>query len=184
MKLFPRLLGLSLLSLLVGLLLLTSCETSKPGVGETAIPVELRTSSNKGTESRQIAQVTETGTTYKTPRAELASAFIEQFGDGTVIDRVLVQKAPADPQGPVNYFLVGMGLRDGMFRAMALPLNSGGDNTYSLSGTAERYILTSVGCQTCYFNFENGRIMGTSCSDGDGRCSLRIVANNAMFSKK
>jgi hypothetical protein len=78
-----------------------------------------------------------------------------------------------------------MGLRNGMFRAMALPLTAGGDNTFYLRPNAERYTITSVGCPMCFFNFENGRIVGTSCSENSSgsQCDLKVDSNNTLFAK-
>ena len=119
-----------------------------------------------------------------TPRSELARAFIRQFGDGTVVDKIQVRKAPGEAGAAVSYYLIGMGLRNGMFRAMALPLTGGGDNTFYLRPTAERYTITGVGCPMCFFNFENGRIVGTSCNErlGGSNCDLKVDNNNSLFS--
>jgi len=182
MKILSRLLGLGLLSLLVALLAM-SCEASKPAANEFGSPNRTKGEAIAKPESRQIVHFTDTTTEYSTPRSELAKAFIRQFGDGTVVDKVQVRKAPTGPKEPINYYLIGLGLRNGMFRAMALPLTSGGDNTYYLRPGAERYTLTSVGCATCYFNFENGRIVGTTCSQNSGgsHCDLKVEANNSLF---
>lgn len=169
-----------------------SCETSRRGAEEYsgasragAAPGNADRPSEVA--SRQIAQLNDLGKMeYRTSQAELARAFIRQFHDGTVIDRVMVRKAPGKGRDAANYFLVGMGLRNGMFRAMALPLQNGGDNTFSLSSATERYILTGVGCSSCTFNFEGTRIVGTTCADNSGgsRCDLRVEPGNYMFTRQ
>ena len=182
MNFLPRILGLGLLCLLV-VLLTMSCESVKPATNEFGSPNRIKGEAIAKPESRQIVHFTDSTAEYKTSRSDLAKAFIREFGDGTVIDKVQVRKAPVDGDSPVNYYLVGMGLRNGMFRAMALPLTSGGDNTYYLRPGAERYILTSVGCAACFFNFENGRIVGTTCSQNTGgsSCDLKVSVNNTLF---
>ena len=92
MKFLPRLLGLGLLSLLV-LLLVMSCESVKPSANEYGSPNRIKGTMIEAPESRQIAHITDSTTEYVTPRSELARAFIRQFGDGTVIDRIQVRKA-------------------------------------------------------------------------------------------
>lgn len=185
MKFVPRLFGLGLLSLLVALLLM-ACESSKPTANEFGSPNRLKGEAIAKPESRKIVHFTDSTAEYKTPRNELAQLFIRQFGDGTVIDKVQVRKAPTASDEPVVYYLIGMGLRNGTFRAMALPLTSGGDNTYFLQPTAARYVLTGLGCATCFFNFQDGGIVGTTCSQSSGgsHCDLKVVPNNSMFTAR
>ena len=192
MRLFPRLLGLGLLILMM-LLLTMSCETSRRTTDEYVAPNRAEATTDEDNErpsevaSRQIAQLNDFGKIeFKTPQSELARAFIRQFHDGTVIDKIMVRKAPGKDKLSTGYYLVGMGLRNGMFRAMALPLQNGGDNTFSLSSAAERYIISGVGCTGCTFNFEDGRIVGTTCSDNSGGslCDLRVEPSNSLFTRR
>jgi len=134
-------------------------------------------------------QLSETGAvSYKTPQAVLASALIRQFHDGTVIDRVIVRKAPSDSKEKEKpaYFLVGLGSNNGYFRAIALPLRGTDDGTFYLTPNADRYILTSSGCPTCYYDFEDGHITGTTCDDnvGGGGCELKVLTANEVFVRK
>jgi hypothetical protein len=185
MSFLPRLLGIGLLSVLLTLLLM-SCETSKPNAGEFGSPTKIKGEVAPAPETRVVAQITDSATVFKTSQAELAAAFIRYFNDGTVIDKILVRKAPDVEKAAANYFVVGMGLRNGMFRAIALPLKSSGDNTYYLSPTVESYVITGVGCPTCFFNFENGRIVGTTCGENSGgsRCNLKVTDGNNIFAAR
>lgn len=192
MRFFPRLAGPGLLSLLV-LLLTMACETSRRGAEEYVRPTRAdaaaAASEDRPSEvaSHQIAKLNELGKIeYQTSQSDLARAFIRQFNDGTVIDRVMVRKAPGTDKESAGYFLVGLGLRNGMFRAMALPLQNAGDNTFSLSSSAERYIISGVGCTSCTFNFEGGRIVGTTCGDNSGgsRCDLQVEKTNSLYSRR
>lgn len=192
MNLLPRLLGLGLLAVLVSLLVLTSCESVKRGAGETATPS--KSSSTGGTavasDGRAIAQLDSVGkVSFKTPQATLAAAFIRQFNDGTVIDKIIVRKAPpANPGEKTTCFLVGMGLKNGNFRAMALPLTLSSDGgTYYLPASAARYTLTGIGCPACYFSFDDGgSIVGSSCSENSGgsSCDLKVEPTNALFASR
>lgn len=179
MKLFPLLPGLALLPALL------SCETSKPNAGEFGTPTRSSTAI-AAPASRQIARITDNGPEYLMPRADLAAAFIRQFGDGTVVDKILVRPAPANEGEPRKYYLVGMGLNGGKFRAMALPLTGGGDNTFYLSPGAKRYIITSRGCPMCQFNFEEGEIVGSTCSENVGgvTCELKVENGNELFARR
>ena len=195
MRTFPRLFGLLLLGLLTGLVLFSasSCETTRSRErGNPAASEELGRSSagaalSGAASSRQIMQLNEAGAiSYKTSQAVLASALIRQFHDGTIIDRVMVRKAPGGDQDKPAYYLVGMGLNNGSFRAMALPLRGTDDGTFYLTPNADRYVLTSNGCPTCYFDFEDGHIVGTTCDDnaGGSNCTLKILTANNLFAHR
>ena len=193
MRIFPRLLGVGLLGLLVGLLLLTSCETTR--TRERSDPTreaqrlsEESAATSGAAASRQIAQVNEAGPpSFKTAESVLAAAFIKQFGDGTVIDKILVRQAPGPPKSNNTYYLVGMGLNDGKFRAMALPLRNSGNGALYLTPNAERYVLIGSGCPTCTFNFEGDQIVGSTCADnteGAGSCLFKVLDDNTLFVRK
>ena len=185
MKYIPRLLGLGLLGLLTALLVM-ACESTKPSNSEFGSPNRIKGQVIAKPESRQIVHLTDSSTEYLTPRNELAKAFIRQFNDGTVVDKVMVRKSPVGPDDPITYYLVGLGLRNGTFRAMALPLTSGGDNMFYLRPNVERYTITGTGCAACFFNFENGRIVGTSCdgTSAGSHCDLKIENNTFFFAAK
>jgi hypothetical protein len=188
MRILPRLLGIGLLGLLAGLLLLTSCETTR-GTRESTDPTReaqrlTDEAAARAARSRQIAQVNEAGPpTFKMGQAVLAAAFIRQFGDGTVIDKIMVRPSPSAPKEPSTYYLIGMGLRDGSFRAMALPLRNTGNGALLLTPDAERYVLTGSGCPTCFFDFEGSRIIGSSCGDNSGgnSCAFQVLNENSLF---
>ncbi|RZK16750.1 MAG: hypothetical protein EOO56_19355 [Hymenobacter sp.] len=193
MRFIPRLLGVGLLGLLVGLLLLTSCEATRTRERSDPAREAQQLSDEAATRrsslvSRQIAQTQEAGPPiFKTAQSVLAQAFIRQFGDGTVIDKILVRPAPSAPKERTTYYLVGMGLREGKFRAMALPLSNSGNGALYLTPTAERYVLTGSGCPSCYFTFEGSQITGSSCADnseGAGSCNLEVLDGNTLFVRK
>ncbi|GAB2940998.1 hypothetical protein GCM10027048_01780 [Hymenobacter coalescens] len=189
--------------------LLGACETSKRGFPEASTPGEEREntetsgrgekmsrSQRKETDelrildspNRLVAAVVESKVQYKVPREILMQQFGRQFADGTVVDKALVRQvqSKANAKEKPVYYLVGMGLRNGMFRAMALPLELSTDNELYLSTTAERYMLEGRGCQMCYFNFEGDKINGTLCDDnsGGGTCTLTVVNGNTFFPPK
>lgn len=193
MRALPRLFGLLLLALLTGLLLVgtSSCETARTR-NDRADPTR-DTSSRSNADaalagsagSRQIMQVNEAGKPeYRLAQSVIAAALIRQFHDGTVIDRVTVRQAPMDdPKVKGPYYLVGLGLNGGNFRAIALPLRGTDDGTFYLTPNADRYVLTGTSCPNCFFDFENGRIAGTSCDDGStgGNCELKVLPANQVF---
>ena len=163
---------------------LPACETTKRGIPEFTSPDQSDVSRKQEPASKLVATVGEKGLIkYSIPREQLAQAFTRQFGDGTSIDKTLVRKVQGGPKDPASYYLVGLGLRNGMFRGMALALRLTSDNELYLSSNVARYIITGVGCNFCFFNFENNDIVGTTCEENTGgsRCDLRVEDNNTFF---
>jgi len=193
MRILPRLLGFSLLGLLAGLLMLTSCEAtrsreSSDPTREAQRMTDEAAARRSALVSRQIAQTREAGLpVFKTAESVIAAAFIRQFNDGTVIDKILVRPAPSAPKEKTTYYLIGMGLRDGHFRAMALPLRDSGNGALYLTPDAERYVLTGTGCPTCVFDFEGDRIVGSTCGDNTeagSTCTFEVLDANTLFARQ
>ena len=192
MRTLPRLFGLLLLGLLSSLLLLASCETVRRREASDPTREAKRLSDAAGASlsgsasSRQIMHLDGKGDVkYKLSQAVMAAALIRQFGDGTVIDRIMVRKAPGSEEKQPVYYLIGMGHQNGAYRAMALPLRGTDDSTYYLTPTASRYVITGVGCPSCYFDFEDGHIVGTTCDDNSGgsSCTMKVLDANEVFAK-
>jgi hypothetical protein len=122
---------------------------------------------------------------YKLAQSVMAAALIRQFNDGTVFDRIMVRKAPGSEEQHPVYYLIGMGHNNGTYRAVALPLRGTDDSTYYLTPTASRYVITGVGCPSCYFDFEDGHIIGTTCDDNSGgsSCTMKVLETNQVFAK-
>ena len=167
---------------------LAACETTKRGFPEVSSP-----SSSDDTEaarrrkmeavSKQVGEVSEGKVRYIVPREQLAAAFTRQFGDGTVVDKTMIRKVQETSKDKPVYYLVGIGLRNGMYRAMAIPLQPSTDNSLYLSTGADRYVIAGVGCTFCFFSFENNEIVGTTCEENTGgsRCDLRVENDNTLL---
>ncbi|WP_400190507.1 hypothetical protein [Hymenobacter sp. B81] len=178
-RLRPR---LALLALLAGL---AACETTKRGFPEVSDPGKDAEGADIGTmnsPSFLVGEIAEGKVQYSVPREKLAENFIRQFNDGTVVDKAMIRKIQSSPKDKPAYFLVGLGLNNGMFRAMALPLQLSTDNSLYLNSAAERYIIEGTGCQFCFFNFEKNQIVGTTCQDGGSNtCDLTVANHNTFF---
>ncbi len=192
MRALPRLFGLLLLGLLSSLLLLSSCETTRrreasdPTREAQRLNDEAGASLSGSSSSRQIMQLDGKGSVkYKLAQSVLAAALIRQLHDGTVIDRIMVRKAPGSEATQPVYYLIGMGHNSGSYRAIALPLRGTDDSTYYLTPNASRYVISGVGCPNCYFDFEDGHIIGTTCDDNSGgsSCTLKVLEANQVFVK-
>ncbi len=180
-----------LLLVSVTLLLLSACETSKPGrggfpeVSTSTDPEDVRKRRLEAT-STQVGRVSEGKIEYLVPRSQLAQNFIRQFSDGTVIDKTIIRKVQGSTKEKAGYYLVGLGMYNGSYRAMALPLQISSDQSLYLTSDAERYIVTSVGCQFCYFSFEKSAITGTACEDNTAgnHCDMTVENGNTFFARK
>ena len=190
MRTLPRLFGLLLLGLLSGLLLLSSCETTRrrEASGPTREAQRLNNAAGASlsgsASSRQIMKLDSKGTVkYKMAQSVMTAALMRQFNDNTVIDRIIVRKAPGSEAAQPVYYLIGMGHKNGAYRAVALPLRGTDDSTYYLTPTASRYVISGVGCPTCYFDFEDGHIVGTTCDDNSGgsSCTMKVLEANEVF---
>ncbi|TGE18901.1 hypothetical protein [Hymenobacter elongatus] len=168
---------------------LSSCETSKRGFPEMSSPSNDPDEANRRkleATSTQLARINEGKVEYIMPRAQLATAFIREFNDGTVVDKTMIRKVQEGAKDKPIYYLVGLGLRNGMFRSMAIPLITSSDQSLYLNSNSERYTITSVGCSFCYFSFEKNRITGTTCGDDSGgsRCDLVVENTNTLFRRR
>ena len=190
MRTLPRLYGLLLLGLLSSLLLLGSCETTRrrevsdPTREAQRLSDEAGASLSGSASSRQVMQLDGKGAVkYKMAQSVVAAALIRQFHDGTVIDRIMVRKAPGSEAAQPVYYLIGLGHNNGSYRAIALPLRGTDDSTYYLTPAASRYVISGVGCPNCYFDFEDGHIIGTTCDDNSGgsSCTLKVLEANQVF---
>ena len=190
MRTLPRLFGLLLLGVLSGLLLLSSCETTRRREASDPTREAQRLSDAAGASlsgsasSHQIMQLDGKGTVkYKLAQSVMAAALIRQFHDGTVIDRIMVRKAPGSEDKQPVYYLIGLGHNSGSYRAIALPLRGTDDSTYYLTPNASRYVISGVGCPSCYFDFEDGHIIGTTCDDNSGgsTCTMKVLEANQVF---
>ncbi|TGD79558.1 hypothetical protein [Hymenobacter wooponensis] len=168
---------------------LAACETTKRGFPEVSSPTDNDDILNRRkleAVSKQVAEVSEGNVRYLVPRDQLAAAFTRQFGDGTVVNKTMIRKVQETSKDKAVYYMVGIGLRDGMYRAMAIPLQSSTDNSLYLSSNAARYVIAGVGCTFCFFNFEKNEIVGTTCEENTGgsRCDLRVENNNTFFPRR
>jgi hypothetical protein len=179
----PRFLRLLLATVLLTATL-PACETTKKGIPEFTSPDKSDIGRKQEPTSKIVASVGEKGLIkYLVPREQLTQGFNRQFGDGTSIDKTMVRKVQGGLKDPASYYLVGLGLRNGMFRGMAIPLTLASDTELLLRSNAPRYIISGVGCTFCFFNFENNDIVGTTCEENSGgsSCDLRVIDSNTFF---
>lgn len=131
-----------------------------------------------------LAQVVFDSIDYIVPPQDLMQPFITEFGDGTVVDKVMIHKVQETKQDEAGYYLVGMGIRNGSYRAMALQLDVASDNSLYLSSQGDKFICgATAGCSFCYFTFSGNQITGCECeSRAPGNlCEQKKSATNQML---
>ncbi|WP_347158476.1 hypothetical protein [Pontibacter chitinilyticus] len=146
------------------LLLLTAACTRRE-----SIPEESQTDPNEKPAERYdgklLAQVVFDSVDYIVPRQELLQPFIREFGDGTVVDKVMIRKVQESKEDSAAYYLVGLGMRNGAFHSMALELDIASNNSLYLSSKSTKHICEAApGCDFCYFTFSGNKVTGCECS--------------------
>lgn len=112
-----------------------------------------------------LAQVVLDSVNYIVKQQELLQPFIREFGDGTVVDNVMIRKVQETKEDKPAYYLVGLGKRNGVFHSMALELDVASDNSLYLSSKGIKHTChASPGCNFCYFSFSGNKITGCECS--------------------
>ncbi|MDX5419791.1 MAG: hypothetical protein LPK09_11295, partial [Hymenobacteraceae bacterium] len=132
-----------------------------------------------------LAQVVFDSVDYIVDRKDLLQPFIKEFGDGTVVDKVMIRKVQETKNDKPGYYLVGLGIRNGAFRSMALQLDVASDNSLYLSSNSSKYICNAgPGCEFCYFTFVGNKITGCECATraAGNNCGYKTTENNELLS--
>ena len=131
-----------------------------------------------------LAQVVFDSIDYIVKRQELLQPFIREFGDGTVVDKVMIRKVQDKKDAAPAYYLVGLGMRNGAFRSMALELDVTSDNSLYLSSKGAKHMCTaSAGCGFCYFTFSGNKIVGCECDSRSpgNNCEHKVSETNHLL---
>ena len=135
-------------------------------------------------DGKLLGQVVFNEVEYIVSRQELLQPFIREFGDGTVVDQVRIRKIQDTEDDKPAYYLVGLGMRSGAFRSMALELDLAADNTLYLSSSGSKHMCQSgAGCGFCYFTFSGNKITGCECESREpgNNCTHKFSENNSLL---
>ncbi|MEJ8802213.1 hypothetical protein [Pontibacter sp. H249] len=133
-----------------------------------------------------LAQVVFDSVDYIVDRKDLLQPFIQEFGDGTVVDKVMIRKVQETEKDDPAYYLVGLGIRSGAFKSMALQLDVASDNSLYLSSKSPKYLCDAgPGCEFCYFTFVGNKIVGCECATraAGNNCGYKTSDSNALLAK-
>lgn len=159
----PR--GLSLFYLALMVTLATAC-TSREAMPEESDSSPIDSDQGLVYDGQLLAQAMADSIVYVVPRENLIQPFITEFGDGTVVTKVMIHKVQEAPNDTPGYYLVGLGMHSGGFRSMALSLDVAANNALYLSSAGTKHICkASTGCNFCFFTFEGNKIVGCECDN-------------------
>ncbi len=140
-----------------------------------------------GTEEVKIGFILGSDVSYEVPMEVLLQAFTAEYADGTVVDRVMINADPAAPRNKPVFYLIGMGKREGQFRAMALQLRIAEDKSFWLAPSADRNFAEGFKCRFCFFEFTKGQVSSAACAEKgenaapDRRCDFRTEKGNQLL---
>lgn len=132
-----------------------------------------------------MAQVVKDSIHYVVSKDALLQPFIREFGDGTVVDKVMIKKVQEVPEDTAAFYLVGLGLLNGSFRSMALELDVASDNALYLSSRGAKHMCQAkIGCGFCYFTFSGNKIIGCQCGSrsAENNCLHKTAPTNGLLS--
>lgn len=125
-----------------------------------------------------LAQAISDSIVYVVDRQSLIQPFIREFGDGTVVNKVMIHRIQDTPNDTPGFYLVGLGMYNGSFRSMALSLDVAANNALYLSSRGTKHVCkASIGCGFCYFTFEGNKIVGCECdTKGEGSSCQHVFS--------
>ncbi|GHA78329.1 hypothetical protein SAMN04487941_4136 [Pontibacter akesuensis] len=135
-------------------------------------------------DGKLLAQVVFDTVDYIVPTTELMQPFIREFGDGTVVDKVMIRKVQETKEDDPAYYLVGLGMQNGQFRSMALSLDVAADNSLYLSSKGSKHMCqAAAGCGFCYFTFSGNQITGCECASRapGNNCVHKVSQQNTLL---
>ena len=131
-----------------------------------------------------LAQAIADSIVYIANRQAMIQPFIREFGDGTVVNRVMIHRVQEAPNDSPGFYLVALGMHNGGFRSMALSLDVAANNALYLSSNGTKHVCkASAGCSFCYFTFEGNKIVGCECDNrGSGNnCEHKFSKQNQLL---
>jgi hypothetical protein len=176
----------SVIMFLMVLLTFSSCTRRESFPEESEEPTEVAESDMPPAryDGVLLAQVVSDSVHYIVSKDALLQPFIKEFGDGTVVDKVMIKKVQEVPEDTASYYLVGLGLLNGAFRSMALELDVASNNSLYLSSRGSKHMCQAkMGCGFCYFTFLGNKIVGCECRSrsAENNCIHKTAKTNGLL---
>lgn len=178
----PGSLSLFFLFFLVAVLVASAC-TRRETLPEESIGNPEESDQVYVYDGQLLAQAISDSIVYIAAKQQLIQPFMREFGDGTVVNKVMIHRIQDTPNDTPGFYLVALGMHNGSFRSMALSLDVAANNALYLSSNGTKHICKSgAGCSFCYFTFEGNKIVGCECeSKAPGNNCEHVKKQNNML---
>ena len=156
-------------------------ENSFPEV--TNMPVEQEGETKEVPPGKLLGQMIFDSVDYAVPVEKMMQPFIDEFGDGTVVDHAQIRRVQATPKDKPYYYVVGIGMKNGDFRMMAIELYAASDNSLYVTPQSRKYISTSEECHFCMFTYDKNVITGAECQSRETSepCTFKVEDHNTFM---
>lgn len=149
----------------LGLAFSFACQREGSFPDVTSVPASENGETKEVPAGKLLAQVVFDSVVYIIPPEEMLQPFIDEFADGTVVDKAMIKKVQAAKTDKPGYYLVGVGQKNGSSRMMAFQLYVAEDNSLYITSSSRKHVTTSTSCAFCLFTFSKNMVSGAQCED-------------------
>lgn len=167
------------------LLIGSACQRENSFPEVTNMPVEENGEDGEKKEvppGKLVGQMIFDSVDYVIKPEKMLQPFMDEFGDGTVIDHAQIRRVQATAKDKPYYYMVGIGMKNGDFRMMAIELYATPDNSLYVTPQSRKYISTSEECDFCMFTYDKNVITGAECQSrsADEPCTFKVEDHNSF----
>ncbi len=172
-----RLIGAALL------LIFSACQRENSFPEVTNMPVEQEDGKVAAPAGKLMGQMIFDSVAYAVQPENMLQSFIKEFGDGTVVDKAMIKRVQATKNDKPYYYVVGIGIKNGDFRMMAIELHATEDNSLYVHPGARKYVSTSNECHFCMFTYDKNVITGAECQSREESepCTFNVEDSNRFM---
>ena len=165
------------------LLIGSACQRENSFPEVTNMPVEENGEEKVVPAGKLVGQMIFDSVAYSVQPEQMLQPFIDEFGDGTVIDHAQIRRVQATAKDKPYYYMVGIGMKNGDFRMKALELYASSDNSLYVTPQSRKYISTSEDCHFCMFIYSKNVITGAECQSRDESepCTFKVEDHNSFM---
>ena len=165
------------------LLIGTACQRENSFPEVTDMPTEASEEKVPQPAGKLLGQMVFDSITYAIQPEQMLQPFIDEFGDGTVVDHAQIRKIQATKKDKPYFYVVGIGMKNGNYRMMAIELHASEDNNLYVATNGRKYISTSEDCDFCMFTYDKNVITGAECQSrsADEPCTFKVEDHNSFM---